>query len=1139
MCMSKFYHFMETFGRVGRQVLLSVIAISLGTAFTVHAETAGQQPRRERIDISLSNATLEQVLLAVRNESGYYVLFNSAEAKQITGLNIDMNDAPVTSVLDAALRGTNFGYRVNDDTILIRRNAEQPGQPQIVNFHGAVYEVGSGEPIAGATVIIEGTGTGTTTDAFGHFTLNYDPGRGTTIVVSFLGMESVTRNISGTSFLRIELTPRTIDLEDVVVTGYANISAKNSAGNMTVIQGEELSKISSSSLIGALNAFEPSFRLKENLAAGSNPNVLPEFTLRGETAFNGEMNSELSRQSLLSNKNQPIFILDGFETTVDRIYDMDPQRVQKLTILKDASAAALYGSRAANGVIVVETKAPGSGKLNINYFTTVQLNSPALKYFDLMNAREKVEAEKAAGFYPDGMDDLYLNYSPYLEKLTEVNRGVDTDWLAQGVRNAVNHRHDITVNGGETNVRWSANLNYNSGNGVMKGSSRSTYSGEFKLDVTLGKFIISNVAYYGGQEGSESPFGSFSSYSHLQPYYKLRDERTGRYTMNFGEVGGYEDNPLFESAYLNSYSRSNYNRYSDQLQLRWDITPRFHVTGALKLEKQYSGSNKFIDPNSNVFSDSRDRTVATDPTKRGTLDVTTYERSETEGRLQFSYNNMFGKHSIIATANASIRQLKGTQLVSKYTGFASGAISSVNAAARIDGKPSNRNEMQRMATANIYVSYSYDQVYVIDLSGALDGNSEFGKNHKVAPFGSVAGAIRFHNYDFFKSEVIDRLVLRSSYGFLGRVPNLQSAAANIYENISQDDWYVTGIGMSLAGMGNPDLGWEQTRSFDVSGEIEMWKNRLYLKLAWYNKKTHGLLSTMGIPSSSGFTYYWGNMGNLRNRGVEIEFHAVPYRNADWDIIIGGKLSANRNVMTDLSDAAKAYNDLVDEFYREYDGANPHNNDNAGMKYGQIYKKYFEGGSTTSIPAVQSLGIDPGTGDELFRRPDGSVSYEWRPQDMIIAGNTEPTMSGSLNLSMRWKQFDLLAIFLMEFGGQAYNNTLLQYVENVDLLSTNADRRVNSMRWRQEGDVTPLRDIADMSLLTQPTTRFVQDNNVFRHTSLDVGYTFKPELIRKWGLSKVRLSLNTGELFMLSSIRLERGTDYPFERVYSFKAQVSF
>ncbi len=210
-----------------------------------------------------------------------------------------------------------------------------------------------------------------------------------------------------------------------------------------------------------------------------------------------------------------------------------------------------------------------------------------------------------------------------------------------------------------------------------------------------------------------------------------------------------------------------------------------------------------------------------------------------------------------------------------------------------------------------------------------------------------------------------------------------------------------------------------------------------------------------------------------------------------------------------------------------------------MQYGRIYKKYFEGGSTTSIAAVKSLGIDPGTGNELFRRPDGSVSYEWRPQDMIVAGDNEPTMSGSLNLSMRWKQFDMMATFYLQFGAQAYNNTLLQYVENVNLISNNADRRVNTMRWRQEGDVTPLKDIADMSLLTQPTTRFVQDNNVFQHSSLDVGYTLKPGTVRSMGLSNVRFSFNTGELFMLSSIRQERGTSYPFERVYSFKAQVSF
>ena len=336
--MSKFYQFLKP--------ILLVVALSLGSAVAANAEQAGQQPRRERISISLRNATLEQVLLSVRNESGYYVLFNSAEAKQITGLNINMNNASVTGVLDAALRGTNLGYSVDDDTIVIRNNSEQASPQQRVTINGVVIEAGTDQPVAGATIVIEGTRTGAITDAQGRYSISYNPDLGTTVVVQHLGMDSYRTNISGLSFLRIELNARAMDIQDVVVTGYADISAKNSAGNMTVIQGEDLTRISSSSVIGALNTFEPSFRLKENLAAGSNPNVLPQFTLRGEAAFNGELNADLSRQSLLSNQNQPIFILDGFETTIDRIYDMDPHRIQKLTILKDASAAALYGSRA-------------------------------------------------------------------------------------------------------------------------------------------------------------------------------------------------------------------------------------------------------------------------------------------------------------------------------------------------------------------------------------------------------------------------------------------------------------------------------------------------------------------------------------------------------------------------------------------------------------------------------------------------------------------------------------------------------------------------------------------------------------------------------------------------------------------------
>ncbi len=1144
--MKKCYEFPRSPGSGHRifRALTATAVLLLMSAGVLHAGPSEQQPPRNRIDISVENATLEQVLLHVQNISGYYVLFNSTESKGITGLNIDLNGATVEEVLRTALRNTDLDYAIEDDTIVVKARSRQAAVAQTtsVTVNGTVKQASDGAPLVGANVTLAGTTIGTSTDADGRFTLTFTNRHGAILTVSYLGMGTQQIPYTGQTQIDVTMVEIASQIDDVIVTGFADININKTAGNITSVRGEDLARIAPTSVLSAISAFEPSFRFKENLASGANPNVLPEFTIRGETALNPDLTEDISRQSLLANRNLPIFLVDGFEVDVERIYDMDPNRIAKLTVLKDASATALYGSRAANGIVVIETKAPQQGRVNVDYNVTTTLHTPDLSSYDLMNAREKVAAEFAAGYYPL---DNFSQYQQYRRKLSYVANGVETDWLAQGVRNVVNHRHDLNITGGNDDVRWGGNANYNSGNGVMKGSERSTYSAEFSLQIKMGNFRFTNQARYGGQKGSESPFGSFASYSHKQPYDMLYDQTTGELVQvvdSWGQnvVASNFLNPVYEAENFNSYNRNKYDQYSDVMMLRWDISPRFHVTGSFSIDKKYSENRRFIDPNSSLYESSI--TVSqTRPDERGRLTLTESQLFTTEGRLQLSYNNQIDKHFFASNINGSIRQNKASQTTSEYVGFTTGSVSTVNAAAKIVSKPSNRNQISRAVGFNFYGNYVYNDIYMVDLAFALDANAEFGSKNKTAPFWSVAGGIQFHNYDFFRSEKIDRLVLRGSYGLLGRVPMTQSATRNIYQNISQDDWYITGVGSVLAAMANQNLRWEQTWLTDVSAEIQMWQNRFFFKVGYYNKITDGQLTEVGIPSSSGFTYYWDNMGKVKNEGVEVDFHVEPVRNADWSVRVGAKLRHNKNVIMELSEAVKAYNSLVDDFYAGYDAiANPATSFSMrDMSFGEPYRKFYEGASTTSIPAMRSLGINPGNGQEVYMRPDGTITYQWRSMDQIVAGDTEPDVSGSVNLSMRWRQFDMLASFYLEFGAQAYNTTLMRYVENVNLMMNNADKRVNLLRWKNPGDVTPLKSIADRDLVTRPTTRFVQDRNIFRSVSLDVGYTLDRNLVQRLGLSNARLSFNTGEMFYLSNVKRERGTDYPFERTYSFKVQLSF
>ncbi len=1019
------------------------------------------------------------------------------------------------------------------------QEAAQTGKPDKYVIMGNVTARSTKEPLVGVKVNVEGTKLGTATNEKGEYILMVDRKLNQTLVFSYVGMETKKVVFNGQTHIDVVLYEKAESLDDVVVTGYATINKEGFAGSFTSISREEITKVSPNNILTAIQVYDPSFRLMENIAAGSNPNAMPEYYLRGQSAINTELSmgaESISRQNLANNRNLPIFILDGFEVSMEKIYDMDPSRIHKVSILKDAAATALYGSRAGNGVIVIETRAPQPGKLNIEYKFTGTLETPDLSGYNLMNAREKLQAEVDAGFYsfnPDQDTDFaYIDkVRRYTRKLSAINNGVDTDWLAQGVRNSFGQRHNLVIDGGENDVRWGVDLRYANNAGVMVDSKRETYGATIKIDYRIGSFQIMNTVDYNGMKSTDSPFGSFSNYSHKQPYDPVRDPVTGKYLRLMPSYDGATEavliNPLYESAYLNSFVNNNYNDFTEQLQVRWNISPDFFLQGRLMFEKKVDEDNAFVDPYSVAFA----RIKVAD--EIGSLTVGNRDKFVYDANIQASYNTRIKQHYINATLNTSFREENGSYISSEYVGFPSSSTHSISDAAKLLTKPSKSTDKIRSARVNAYLNYTYNNIYLLDANFSMDGSSEFATDKKIAPFGSVAAGINIHNYSFMENSVFSQLKIRGSYGTVGRISNLLSASRNLYHNISQEEWFVTGPGYILSSMGNTNLGWEKTKIADAAIEIGLFNDRVYAKAEFYNKLTEGMITTVTLPSSSGFTTYWDNIGQVRNRGVELDLRYVAIDNKNWHLSFMGKMAANRNKILKLSDAMKAYNDMVDKQYADY------NDDPTERIFAKTYTKFTEGGSTPSIFAVRSLGIDPGCGKELYLKNDGTVTYEWMPSDMAIVGDTEPDASGSFGFNARWKNFDLFTSFYYTLGGEKYNQTLVDYVENVNMYASNADKRVGAQRWMTPGDVTSLKDIADRYNVTRPTSRFVQKDNTLQFLSLDLGYNFNRELLKKWNISTLRISATLQDLGYWSSIQRERGLDYPYAKTYNFSVKLTF
>lgn len=1031
-----------------------------------------------------------------------------------------------------------FVYILSLSTNAIAQNKNNSKETYLLPPHGnyvygRVIEKLSKEPMVGVTIRLDGHSTGVITDINGCYVLTL-PEKGGLVIYSYIGFETRKIKVTSRQKVDVQMVEATESIQEVIVTGYNSIQKESFTGNTTKIEKEDLLKVNPNNLISAIQTFDPSFRIQENLAAGSDPNSLPQFVLRGqtgigETTLGQTSTSSISREVLSGNSNLPIFILDGFEVDVEKIYDLDMNSIHSINILKDAAATAMYGSRAANGVIVIERRAPEAGKFRVQYSGVLSAELPDLSSYNLMNAREKLETERLAGLYDSNTPEIDPYTNGYYQRLNNVLTGVDTYWLSQGLRTALNHKHSVFIDGGENDVRWGVELGFRGTEGVMKHSSRKNANAAFYVDYRIGGLQIKNKVTYTYNKSTDVPFNSFSDYSHLLPYMRLYDEN-GDYVRRlekFDGASGTQVNPLYEINFYNSFDHSGYDEVTDDLSLNWRITDGLRLRGQFSVLMRNSTGDLYKDPASASYS-------ASTGNINGEKTESTQKRTVIDGSLSLMYNNTFKGHNLNICLSSNMRQTQSTASETRYRGFPGGDLVSSNYAAEVYGKPSSSDNTTRLVGALLTSNYTYNNIYLADLTGRIDGSSEFGSDKRWSMFWSTGAGINIHNYDFMKSnELFSMLKFRASYGLTGKTNFSLYSAKDMYQ-LQTDSWYPTGYGVFLYQMGNPNLKWERKYTLDYGVEIGLWHDKIYLKASAYDERTIDLITDYTIPSSTGFTSYKENMGKVKNTGVELELRARLYSDRNWLFQLYGSFARNKNTIIEISQAMRDYNKRVEELFSGY---NPESSSDS--KYAKTYLKYYEGASLTSIYGMKSLGISPTNGKEIYLRRNGDVTDVWSADEWTIIGDTAPKGQGSFGYTLSYKQLSMFASFLYTFGGDAYNNTLVSYVENADIKNDNVDKRVLLDRWQKPGDITTMKDIRDRNVTTGASSRFVQKNNTLQWSSLTMSYNFRPEQLKKLHLSGLRLSFTMNDLFYWSTIRQERGLDYPYSRSFNLTTNIIF
>lgn len=985
-----------------------------------------------------------------------------------------------------------------------------------------------GEALPGVHIRVKGSpALGAATDIDGKYAIDVPGAKDATLVFSFIGMVPKEQRVGAKATIDVALQDdvKTLKAAEVVGNGMFQRRSETFTGSAATFTGEQLRLNGSQNAIQSLKNLDPSFVINESADFGSDPNVLPDIQVRGKSSVDLRGDYETS-------PNQPLFILNGFETTLEKIVDMDMNLIASVTILKDAAAKAIYGSKAANGVVVVETVQPRQGRLRVSYNASLDLTVPDLTSYDLCNAAEKLQAEVLAGKYTNTANahDQAALTQAYDELYKEVARGVDSYWMSQPLRTGVGQKHSLMVDGGDGAMLYAASLSYNGVAGVMRGSDRRTTSGSVTLSYRVKKLVFRNMLTVDDNVADNSPYGDFSLYSRMNPYWRIHGEG-GQLVKQYAN-GTY--NPLFDAT-LNSKNQSKYTSVTENFYAEWSPLEALKLTGRVGYTKTKSSSDVFVPASSTQYAGILPSSE--EYLKRGAYTQGHGEARTATADLGLNYSLKIDRHLLFTNLRYSVEEAKSESETFAAIGFPSDRmdfISFGNGYAE-GSKPGGSESTTRSVGVIGAANYSYDDRYMADLSYRLNASSQFGSQNKWGHFWSLGAGWNLHNEAWFRRQrAVNYLKVRASVGRTGSQNFNSYQALSTYGYIT-DKTYNGDMGVALLALANPGLKWQ--RQLERSAGVDFTLlNRLSGRFEYYDDKTDNLLTDVTLAPSSGFSSYKENLGETRNKGYEVSlsYRLLSLPQGRTSVNIFWNTMHNTNRISRISNALRKYNEQQDAAKDDYAGT-----EQAKASQRQVSTRYEEGQSMTAIWAVRSAGIDPTTGREVFVKKDGTTTFDWSSADQVVCGDTQPKYQGSFGCSARWRNFDLNLSFSYKAGGQVYNSTLVDKVENVDVKNWNVDRRVLTERWNTPGQAAKFKSIADTST-TKPTSRFVEDYDELAFSVIAVGYDFSSlPPVKRSPFDYLKLTATMNDVGWLSSVKKEWGLSYPRARQFTFTLSARF
>ena len=1079
----------------------------------------------QRATIKLDNVDLQVAFNEIKQKMGYTFVYNDQVVKNVGKVSVNVTSSDIKYILAKCLEGTSLDFYIEDNIVVIKSKAEQARETERkpVTVKGKVVDEKK-QPLPGVTVLLKGTTLGVTTGGEGDFSIVITDTTKAELVFSFIGMVSQTipyKSIPKGEWT-IVLKDDVQEMDEVVVTGIYSRKKESFTGSSTTYTAKELKTIGNQNVLQSLKTMDPSFAIVENNQFGSDPNRLPDINVRGKTSVIG------LTQEYEVDPNQPLFILDGFETTLKTISDLSMDRVQSITVLKDAAATAIYGSKAANGVVVVETKAPAPGTLRLTYNGNLNLSFADLSDYNLMNSKEKLEFERLAGYYGDldanGEIESEYYQRLYYQRLAEVKRGVDTYWMSEPLRFATSHSHNLFAEGGDDRMRYGLGFSYNKTQGVMKGSDRDVINGNVQLLYRYKSLSFKNYLNLDYSMSSREKV-AFSKFSQANPYHRKKNEdgvveqvleiytdSDANSPTYLQELKNY--NPLYDMTLGSSDETSSFG-FTNNFEIDWQVFDGLRAKGRFSISKSTDRGEVFKSPNASDYAE-------TASTERGSYRETRDENLSYDGDLNVTYAKLFNEvHMVNAVGGIRLASSKSQSSGYESIGFIDDRYSnpSFSSGYPTGGKPSYFTSEKRSASYYLNAGYAYDDRYLLDVNLRSDGSSVFGLSQQFTTTWAIGLAWNVHKEDFFQNQNwLNFLKLRFSIGN----PGNQNFDAYISMNVYK---YATGypnpFGVSaiVSTWGNNDLDWQKTIDQNYGIDLAFLNNRLKVTVDYFYKNTDPLLVYVQTPTSTGTSTVPMNLGKQVSQGLTatLNYMILQRENMSWNFNFNARhiTYEYRNIGTAL-----------DKFNQENRSSN--------------LVRYYDGGSPSDLWAVRSAGIDPASGREIFIKKDGTQTFEHDYADEVVVGNSDPKVEGVIGTSFYYKGFSASVNLRYRLGGQIFMSTLYDKVENIseNALQYNQDKRALYDRWQKPGDVSKYKSIS-LTDATPMSSRFIADENTLSGESISFGYETQAKWLHRIGASSMTIRGYMNDIFRISTVKNERGLDYPFARTVAFSLGLTF